>query len=146
MKRLHIHLSVDNVEQSIPFYASLFGQQPDKLKSDYARWKLDDPRVNFAISSRSRDEGLDHLGVQYDSEQELQQARERMLTAQHNVGDSESSTCCYAESIKAWSLDPAGIPWENFVSMGDAEIYGHTQATEQACCGSTEQASASRCC
>lgn len=146
MKRLHIHLSVKDVEQAIPFYQGLFGQEPDKSKSDYARWKLEDPKVNFAISSRSSEIGLDHLGVQYDDEAELLEAKQRLEQQQQPVGETESTTCCYAESVKAWSLDPAGIAWENFVSMGDAEIFGKHNVQDQACCNLGSIPVVSHCC
>lgn len=138
MKRLHVHLSVADLDEGIEFYSQMFDAKPTKTKSDYAKWQLDDPMVNFAISTRSSQIGLDHLGIQVDSEEDLQQLNTRLQKADIEAGQLDSTTCCYAESVKSWSFDPAGIPWENFITLQDAEIYGMDNPEEDkkmnACC------------
>lgn len=139
MKRLHIHLSVPNLDAGIHFYSQMFGQPPSKQKSDYAKWQLDEPSINFAISTRSKRIGLDHLGLQVSDEQELAQINQRLMDASIDTGKAEATTCCYAESVKSWSVDPAGIPWESFITMNDADVYGvdHFNPAEHkqtACC------------
>lgn len=147
MKRLHIHISVPDLEQSIQFYNQIFGTPPSKQKSDYAKWQLNDPVVNFAISTRSAKTGLDHLGIQSDSEQELTELNDRLQQAGINSGDTESTTCCYAESAKSWSIDPSGIPWENFTTMKDAEVYAIDNDPSACCSGSApQQNTGSSCC
>lgn len=152
MKRLHVHLTVPNLEKGIHFYSQMFGEDPTKHKQDYAKWQLDDPRINFAISTRSEKVGLDHLGLQVDDEDELMELNSRLLKADIETGEIDSATCCYAESVKSWSFDPAGIPWESFVTMNDAEVYGvdnpiQVNATSACCSGSSpSQQSGSTCC
>ncbi len=149
MKRLHIHLAVPDLEAAIHFYSSLFGAAPDKTKGDYAKWQLSDPLVNFAISTRSEHYGLDHLGIQVEEEVELEQIQTRLGAAGIENGEANATTCCYAESVKSWSFDPAGIPWESFVTMADAEVYGadNPQASRtDACCGTESPATSRRCC
>ena len=124
MKKLHIHISVPDLADSILFYTGLFDSEPSKIKSDYAKWDLEEPRVNFAISTRSQKFGLDHLGIQVDSEAELEKIKHRLEQASQSAGETKSGVCCYADSTKSWSLDKAGIPWESFVTMKDAELYG----------------------
>lgn len=123
MKRLHLHVSVENIEDSVKFYSSLFGVSPVKQKADYAKWLLDDPSLNFAISAKGRKPGLDHLGIQVDKAEELQAVRERIAQAALKTFDEGETTCCYAKSDKTWVRDPAGIPWEAYQFMGDAEIF-----------------------
>src|SRR5690554_3433279 len=134
MKRMHIHVGVDNIDQAVSFYSALFGAQPDKLKPDYAKWMLDDPRINFAISTRSGKTGLDHLGIQVDDEAELSELRKRISQAEIDVFDEGETVCCYAESDKSWVQDPAGIAWEAYQTMGDAQLFsGQEQAGQSAC-------------
>jgi catechol-2,3-dioxygenase len=123
MKRFHIHVGVKNLEQSVQFYSTLFGQKPTKLKSDYAKWMLEDPRLNFAISTRTNEQGVDHLGIQVDEDSELTQITERLKNADVGVYDEGETTCCYAESKKAWVQDPSGVAWEAYRTMSDAELF-----------------------
>jgi|SRR3989338_6807995 len=131
MKRFHVHVSVPNIEESVRFYSNLFGMQPTTLKDDYAKWMLDDPRVNFAISNKGREHGLDHLGFQVEDDAELNEVAERLKSAAEAVLEQEATVCCYAESKKAWATDPVGIPWETFHTFGDSTVYGGN--TTQAC-------------
>lgn len=124
MKRLHVHVAVESLPESIKFYSSLFNVQPTIEKDDYAKWMLDDPRVNFAISSRGREPGLDHLGIQVEGKEELEEITERLKTAGRNVLDEGSTTCCYAQSEKSWITDPQGIAWETFLTVGESTTYG----------------------
>jgi catechol 2,3-dioxygenase-like lactoylglutathione lyase family enzyme len=135
MKRFHIHIGVDKLDESIRFYSALFGADPVKTKSDYAKWMLDDPRINFAISTRSGKKGVDHLGIQAEEEKELSELRERIETADMTVLDEGATVCCYARSDKSWIQDPAGIPWEAYRTMEDAQFFsGHAENSEGACC------------
>ncbi len=127
MKRLHIHVSVPDVGKSIGFYSKLFAAEPSVVKPDYAKWMLYDPRVNFAISSRGRALGLDHLGIQAESPDELQDIYGRLQAADRPVLEEGATTCCYAQSTKSWIGDPAGIAWEAFLTTGDSTIYGDSQ-------------------
>ncbi len=153
MKRLHVHISVTDLEKSVYFYSQMFGEAPSKLKPDYAKWQLEDPQVNFAISTRSNKPGLDHLGIQVSDESELNALSNRLMNAENiETGELNSTTCCYAESVKSWTIDPAGIPWESFITMGDAEVYGVDNAElstgKQTCCPGEAPANnqSSRCC
>ena len=138
MKRMHIHVGVDKIDEAVSFYSALFGAKPDKLKPDYAKWMLDDPRINFAISTRSGRKGLDHLGIQVDNEAELSDLRKRISQAEIDVFDEGETVCCYAESDKSWLQDPAGIAWEAYQTMGDAQLFsGKTSGEESACCAPT---------
>ena len=123
MKRLHIHIGVENLDESIRFYSTLFGAAPIKTKSDYAKWLLDDPRVNFAISTRARTKGIDHLGIQVDDEAELAEVRERLKGGDMAVADEGETVCCYARSEKSWIQDPSGIAWEAYRTMEDAQLF-----------------------
>jgi len=135
MKRLHIHVGVDDLERSIRFYTALFGAGPAKTRTDYAKWMLDDPRVNFAISTRSGREGVDHLGIQADSDDELAAIRERLAEADIATFDEGETVCCYARSDKAWVRDPAGTAWEAYRTMADAQVYhGERPVEDAACC------------
>jgi len=140
MKRLHVHVAVDDLEQAVGFYAALFAAQPAVRKDDYAKWMLDDPRVNFAISTRGREAGLDHLGIQVESADELQEVYARMREAGRAVLEQGETTCCYAQSEKSWTDDPAGIAWEVFHTTGEATDYGVSVqhgaqiANAKACC------------
>ena len=139
MNRFHIHVSVPNLQDSIRFYSGLFGHEPSVQKEDYAKWMLDDPRVNFAISTRSQKSGLDHLGIQVDSDEELAHLAERMTRSGIRVEAQPDATCCYAKSNKHWTIDPSGIPWEQFHSMTSVAMYGEDRAKDAsdslgACC------------
>ena len=124
MKRMHVHVAVENLQHSIGFYSALFASQPSIVKADYAKWMLDDPRVNFAISSRGREPGLDHLGIQVESEDELDEFYARLRKAGGAVAEQGQTRCCYAKSEKAWLDDPAGIAWETFHTTGESTDYG----------------------
>jgi catechol 2,3-dioxygenase-like lactoylglutathione lyase family enzyme len=137
MKRMHIHVGVENLDASIKFYSAMFGAQPVKTKPDYAKWMLDDPRVNFAISTRASKQGVDHLGIQAEEESELQELRERMKKADMGVDDEGETTCCYARSDKSWVHDPAGVAWEVYRTMEDAQVFSEKHepvAASGACC------------
>lgn len=146
MKRLHVHVSVDDIGKAIPFYSALFAAKPAVLKDDYAKWMLDDPRVNFAISTRGREPGLDHLGIQVESEGELQEVYARLRDAGGSVFEEGNTTCCYAQSEKSWIDDPAGISWETFFTTGESTQYGNgvdkdaRLAHAKACCGPSAEA------
>ena len=124
MKRLHLHVAVDDLTQSIGFYSALFAAEPTVIKSDYAKWMLEDPRVNFAISTRARKAGLDHLGIQVESADELYEVYARLHKAGGEVIEQGQTTCCYARSEKAWIDDPSGISWETFFTTGESTQYG----------------------
>ena len=128
MKRLHMHVSVPDLAQSIAFYESLFGAAPSVVKDDYAKWMLEDPRVNFAISVQNRAAGLDHVGIQVDSTAELAELSGRLKAAGAQTFAQEGATCCYAKSDKSWVSDPAGVRWETFHTFGDATPYGEDPA------------------
>ena len=136
MKRMHIHVGVEALDQSIKFYSALFGAQPVKTKPDYAKWMLDDPRINFAISTRVGKVGVDHLGLQVDDERELEELRERLKSADMSVFDEGEAVCCYAHSDKSWVKDPSGVAWEAYKTMGDAQLFSASadEAGESACC------------
>ena len=123
MQRLHLHVAVDALEPAVRFYSELFGAEPTVLKDDYAKWRLEDPRVNFAISQRGREPGLAHLGIEVDSQEELEAAYARLDKADRPVLKEGKVTCCYARSQKAWITDPAGIAWETFHTTGAADAY-----------------------
>ncbi len=124
MKRLHVHVSVGDLAQSIRFYSTLFAAAPTIIKSDYAKWMLEDPRVNFAISTRGKQAGLDHLGIQVEDEEELHVVYGRMQGAERPVLEEGATTCCYARSEKAWISDPQGLAWETFLTRGESTVYG----------------------
>jgi catechol 2,3-dioxygenase-like lactoylglutathione lyase family enzyme len=139
MKRLHVHVAVEDLEKSIGFYSTLFAATPSVLKPDYAKWMLDDPHVNFAISARGREAGVDHLGIQVESADELGEVQGRLKRAEGPLLETGATTCCYAESEKAWILDPQGIAWETFHTTGESAIYGESSSGEldrmaSACC------------
>ena len=131
MKRLHVHLSVPCLETAIEFYSNLFGHRPSSTRSDYAKWMLDDPRVNFAISRRGAPVGLDHLGIEVESSAELA-AVSRRMDAAGEVFDQGEATCCYAESEKAWVHDPIGTAWEAFHTTGESTRYGADSEASEA--------------
>ena len=124
MKRLHVHVAVDDLATSIRFYSALFAAAPAVTKADYAKWMLDDPRVNFAISMRDRAAGLDHLGIQVEDEAELKEVYGRLRAADVPMLEQGQTACCYARSEKSWVSDPAGIAWETFLTRGEHAVYG----------------------
>ncbi|MBX2823172.1 MAG: glyoxalase/bleomycin resistance/dioxygenase family protein [Gammaproteobacteria bacterium] len=135
MKRLHIHIGVDDLAQGISFYSAFFSTEPAKIKSDYAKWQLDDPRLNFAISTRSGRRGVDHLGIQVDQAAELNALRTQLSASGLTTADDGETECCYARSDKSWIQDPAGTAWEIYTTMDDAELFhSPTQSTDQVCC------------
>jgi catechol 2,3-dioxygenase-like lactoylglutathione lyase family enzyme len=155
MKRMHVHVSVADLDSAVGFYSELFAAKPSVLKDDYAKWMLDDPRVNFAISTRGREPGLDHLGIQAESEGELREVYGRLKQAGRAVLEQGKTTCCYAQSEKSWTDDPAGISWEVFHTTGEATDYGVSVqqgaqiAHEKSCCApqpGAVKAAASACC
>lgn len=155
MKRLHVSVAVSDLDSSAQFYSTLFGAEPTVLKTDYAKWMLDDPRVNFSISSRGTHKGVDHLGIQVDDDAELAAVAERLSRAGKSIYRQKATTCCYAMSNKAWVHDPEGVAWETFHTFGESTVYGEDSATDKvddgkllsACRTPTaEQANASSCC
>src|ERR1700704_5959685 len=156
MKRLHIHVAVEDLPQSIGFYSALFAAQPAVVKTDYAKWMLEDPRVNFAISTRGRQPGLDHLGIQVENAEELQQVYARLHQAGGDIIEQGQTACCYAKSEKSWIDDPAGIAWETFLTSGESTDYGdgggerNARVAQEASCCEPQSApapeTASACC
>ena len=124
MTRMHVHAAVADLEQSIGFYSALFATPPSVVKTDYAKWMLDDPRVNFAISTRGKQPGPDHLGIQVESKDELGDVYARLRQAGDAIIEQGQTTCCYAKSEKSWIDDPAGISWETFFTTGESTDYG----------------------
>lgn len=125
MKRLHVHVGVANLDQSIRFYSTLFGAEPTVTKADYAKWMLNDPRVNFAISAgRHAVKGIEHLGIQVENAEELVEVYGRLKAADRPVLEEGATTCCYAKSEKSWIADPDGVVWEAFLTNGEATTYG----------------------
>ena len=155
MKRLHVHVSVADIPQSIGFYSALFAAKPVVVQPDYAKWMLDDPRVNFAISTRGREPGLDHLGIQAENTDELHEVYARLREAGGDIVAQGQTTCCYAKSEKSWIDDPAGISWETFHTTGASTVYGDgtgenvariAHEKESACCAPPPAAKAAACC
>lgn len=144
MKRFHVHLSVTDLAVNIRFYSSLFGAEPTVSKADYAKWMLDDPRINFAISSRSADVGLNHLGFQVDAAEELATLHEQVSRASEAATtaliEQNEAACCYAMSNKYWNTDPQGIAWETFQTLDVIPVFGESDAlptdhtAKSACC------------
>jgi catechol 2,3-dioxygenase-like lactoylglutathione lyase family enzyme len=138
MKRLHVHLAVEDLDANIRFYSALFQAQPNVRQTDYAKWMLDDPRVNFAISSRGAKPGLDHLGIQVESDGELEAVNQALAAAALPVQAQKQAECCYAQSDKYWSADPQGIAWEAFHTLADIPVFGQdaaiTPRPAKACC------------
>ena len=127
MKRFHVHVAVSNLEESTRFYAAMFGAGPTVQKPDYAKWMLNDPRINFAISERGSAAGLNHLGFQADSDAELEEIHARLQNADSAITAEKGANCCYAKSDKYWVQDPSGIAWESFHSLDTIPVYGeHT--------------------
>ena len=136
MKRFHVHLHVDDRSKSIAFYSQLFAAQPARIEGDYAKWMLDDPRLNFAISTRGAKPGIDHLGFQTDDAEELAALKARAEAADMALLDEGQTTCCYARSDKHWVTDPQGIAWEHFHSLANIPVFSEAPAVEaaSACC------------
>ena len=144
MKRLHLHVAVADLDRSIGFYSTLFGSRPTVTKPDYAKWMLDDPKVNFAISARGAEAGLDHVGIQVESEAELRKLAGRLKHAGEATRDQEAASCCYAQSHKSWISDPSGLRWETFFTFGESTTYGEddvpTDDPKSACCAPAAKA------
>ncbi len=152
MKRMHLNVSVSDLTASIAFYNSLFGSEPSVTKVDYAKWMLDDPRVNFAITTRGENKGVDHLGIQVENDTELSEVYTRLESAGAPMIEEGETTCCYAESEKNWVFDPDGIAWETFLTRGESPVYGNDQIkhgkAQSACCTPAQSNAkpASSCC
>ena len=139
MKRFHVHISVDDLAANIRFYATVFGQEPTVRKDDYAKWMIDDPRVNFAISKRGHRPGVNHLGIQVESDAELAQLRSRVASADVALLDQTNASCCYVKSDKYWVTDPQGVAWETYRTLEAIETFGEdtrarTETATGACC------------
>ena len=124
MKRLHVSVNVDDLDHAVGFYSALFGSEPDVLKDDYARWRLDEPCVNFATTSRGRKPGVDHLGIDVDNRAELEEVTSRLRAAGHAASDTSEGACCYHRSTKSWTVDPGGVAWETFHTYDSSATYG----------------------
>jgi catechol 2,3-dioxygenase-like lactoylglutathione lyase family enzyme len=146
MKRLHVHVAVKDLSDSVRFYSELFSTKPSVLKPDYAKWMLEDPRVNFAISQRGRAAGVDHLGIQVESRAELNEVHERLKKAEGPIIEEGSTTCCYAESEKNWIDDPQGIQWETFFTTGESTEYGTDEVKPRAAKVAQSTCCAPSCC
>ena len=141
MKRFHVHLHVDDLARSIGFYSKLFAAEPARVETDYAKWMLDDPAVNFAISTRGAQAGIDHLGIQTDDPAELADMKARAQAADMALLDEGETTCCYARSEKHWVTDPQGIAWEHFHTLGNIPVFNEAAPAQ-----ASASASASACC
>jgi catechol-2,3-dioxygenase len=141
MKRMHIHISVDDLARSTAFYSQLFGASPSVQKPDYAKWMLDDPRVNFAISQRGEKPGLNHLGIQAENEAELSEIKSRLDAADMSILTETGTTCCYAKSDKHWVQDPSGIAWETYRTLDSAPTFSAPNAASPCCVPSAETVS-----
>ena len=142
MKRFHVNVSVADLGKSVDFYRTLFGQEPTVLKDDYAKWMLDDPRINFAVTESQRMRGVNHVGLQADTETELDEIRKRLYEAAAQTFEQPEAECCYARSTKTWVRDPDAVAWETFVTHNDITHYGSDPAPDDAAAHST----GSRCC
>ncbi len=137
MKRFHVHAHVADLQASIVFYSKMFGAEPTRIESDYAKWMLDDPRINFAISTRGDKPGVDHLGIQVDTQAELAELKERARAADMALLDEGETTCCYARSDKHWLVDPQGIAWEHYHTLGNIPVFSEPVSANKdaaACC------------
>ena len=141
MKRLHVHVAVDNLADSIKFYSGMFASEPTVVKPDYAKWMLDDPRVNFAISQRGLDAGVNHLGIQVESADELAEMETRLSVLPTPLLEQEKASCCYAKSDKYWVQDPSGVAWETFHTLDNIPVYG-----EHTLNGNADQTEGGACC
>lgn len=134
MKRMHVHVSVDDLQASIKFYSTMFGSEPTVIKLDYAKWMLDDPRVNFAISQRGAPAGLNHLGIQVESSEELAEMNDRLRALDTQVKEEMGTACCYAKSDKYWVTDPQGIAWEAYHTLDSVPMFGGDETRDSNCC------------
>jgi catechol 2,3-dioxygenase-like lactoylglutathione lyase family enzyme len=143
MKRFHVHVSVEDLASSVRFYSTLFAAEPVVRKPDYAKWMLEDPRVNFAISERGAAPGIRHLGIQVEDREELSEVYGRLKQAERPVLKESATTCCYAQGEKNWITDPQGIEWETFLTTGESTVYGQDAVIVTAakrCCAPTRAA------
>ncbi len=143
MKRLHVHVGVEDIAASIRFYNTLFSAEPTVTKVDYAKWMLEDPRVNFAISKRGGEAGIRHLGIQVEDRAELADMYSRLQRAEADVLEEGATTCCYAKGEKSWIKDPQGVQWETFLTTGESTVYGSDPVNEarvKPCCASAASA------
>lgn len=140
MKRMHIHIAVNEMADSIAFYSTIFGEIPTVERDDYAKWEVDEPAINFAISNRGHTSGINHLGIQVESEAELKEIADRLDEAEITSSTQQGASCCYAHSNKHWAMDPQGIAWESFHTLGDIAIFGEDTKSDNnehessACC------------
>jgi catechol 2,3-dioxygenase-like lactoylglutathione lyase family enzyme len=146
MKRFHVHVAVPKLDAGIRFYSTLFGAEPSVRKIDYAKWMLDEPRLNFAISQRGAATGVNHLGFQVDSDDELEALHANLEAADASVVAEKGANCCYARSDKYWVTDPAGIAWESFHSLGSIPMFGAPRDAANGCCVADGEAAAAACC
>lgn len=150
MKRFHVHVRVADLAASIAFYSKLFGAAPARQEADYAKWMLEDPRINFAVSSRGGEPGLDHLGFQADSAEELAAMKAQAASAEIAMRDEGETTCCYARSDKYWITDPQGLAWEHYQTLGDVPLFsmpaGEAQPADGGCCTPAPKAAAAAGC
>lgn len=144
MKRFHVHVAVDDLEANIRFYSTVFGVPPTVRKPDYAKWMMEDPRINFAISNRGLKAGVDHMGLQVDSDEELNALRQQVAEAEIAAFDQPQATCCYAKSDKYWINDPQGIAWETYHTLGEAQLFGDDTARSSS--APAAQAESTSCC
>jgi hypothetical protein len=142
MKRFHVHAHVEDIATSVAFYSKMFAAEPTRVESDYAKWMLEDPRINFAISTRGGKTGVDHLGIQTDTEEELVELKAQAEAADMGLQDVGEASCCYARSDKYWLTDPQGIAWEQFHTLGNIPVFSE-KAPEAA---AAAEASAAACC
>lgn len=145
MKRLHVNVAVTDLESAVGFYSTLFASQPSVRKDDYAKWRLEDPRVNFSISQRGAKPGVDHLGIEVESSEELQEIATRLASATE-VLPQENATCCYARSDKAWAKDPSGVLWETFFTHGESTHYGKDTDFAEPSVAGAKAVPAGNCC
>ncbi|HVO88894.1 MAG TPA: ArsI/CadI family heavy metal resistance metalloenzyme [Casimicrobiaceae bacterium] len=139
MKRFHVHVAVNSIDESVRFYSQVFGAAPSVVKPDFAKWMLEDPRINFAISARGAQAGVNHLGIQVDTDDELKALRGQLAAADESLVEEVGANCCYANSDKYWVTDPQGIAWETYHSLGSIPVFGgattaHATTAQSACC------------
>jgi hypothetical protein len=137
MKRFHVHVHVNDLGKNIAFYSAMFNQQPARTEADYAKWMLEDPPVNFAISTRGTDTGVDHLGIQVDSKEQLAEIRGHAARADMAILDEGETTCCYARSDKYWVTDPQGVAWEQFHTLDSIKVFNTPRAQSGMCCATS---------
>ena len=146
MQRLHLHINVEDLERSVTFYSTLFNAEPSVRKPDYAKWMLEDPRVNLAISQRDREAGVDHVGIQAETAEELAAIAQRLKSAGQVTFDEAATTCCYAKSDKSWVVDPSGLRWESFHTFGASTVYGEAEKAAAVAPVIAEQVKPTACC